>query len=99
MSISVFGSENDKFHKRKAIRWSKQAADCGYCDTRNSRIAIGQVLVDTGADFVQVPFSLLLAAGVSLNGASKINVVTAGGTVRMAFVPQVSYWSKVVHLS
>jgi predicted aspartyl protease len=53
-------------------------------------VAVSQVLVDTGADFVQVPLSTLMAAGVSLNGASKIKVRTAAGTVKMPLVKQVS---------
>jgi predicted aspartyl protease len=56
----------------------------------STRFSIASVLVDTGADFLQVPASAATNAGLSLSAGTSTRVRTVGGIVHMTLLVNVS---------
>ncbi len=68
-------------------QYNKPYADIVLVGTK--RIAISNVVVDTGADFLQVPQSAASNAGLNLGQAIKQMVKTVSGTITMLRLPNV----------
>ena len=54
-----------------------------------ANVSIKGILVDTGADFLQVPAGAATTAGWSLSAGTAVSVGTAGGTTTMTLLPGV----------
>jgi predicted aspartyl protease len=55
-----------------------------------ANVSIKGILVDTGADYLQVPAGAATTAGWSLSAGTLVSVGTAGGTTTMTLLPGVS---------
>lgn len=48
-----------------------------------SRVSVGYVLVDSGADYVQIPMFLANQANIDMSNATTVNVSGVGGSTTM----------------